>query len=151
MVRNLRPGPDWIPGTIVERLGPISYLVETSEHQIWKRHAEQIKEVATPSATPHLSSTEFQTTPEWSNATDDPPEPEGGTAVSDWAPSTPVTTAAASASVSPGAGSVPVLTEPVTPVAVPTRPTPTPRQRPQPTAAPRASLRNCPPPDRFGW
>ena len=32
MVRNLRPGPGWIPGVIVERLGPVSYLVETSDH-----------------------------------------------------------------------------------------------------------------------
>ena len=32
MVRNLRPGPGWIPGVIVECLGPVSYLVETSDH-----------------------------------------------------------------------------------------------------------------------
>jgi hypothetical protein len=27
--RNLRPGPDWIPAVVVERLGPLTYLVET--------------------------------------------------------------------------------------------------------------------------
>ena len=25
MAKNLRPGPDWIPAIIVERLGPLSY------------------------------------------------------------------------------------------------------------------------------
>ena len=29
MVWNLRSGFDWVPGVIVERLGPVSYLVET--------------------------------------------------------------------------------------------------------------------------
>lgn len=28
MVKNLRPGPAWIPGTVVQRLGPVSFLVE---------------------------------------------------------------------------------------------------------------------------
>ena len=30
MAKNLRPGPDWVPAVIVERLGPVSYLVETT-------------------------------------------------------------------------------------------------------------------------
>ena len=38
MARDLRPGDDWIPATVVERTGPMSYLVETGEHQLWKRH-----------------------------------------------------------------------------------------------------------------
>ena len=46
MARNLRPGPDWIAGIIVERLGPLSYLVETETHQLWKRHVDQLKEVS---------------------------------------------------------------------------------------------------------
>ena len=31
MVRNLRPGDKWVPGTIVERTGPLSYLVQVGE------------------------------------------------------------------------------------------------------------------------
>ena len=30
----------WIPATIVERTGPVSYLVEIGEHQLWKRHVD---------------------------------------------------------------------------------------------------------------
>ena len=46
MARNLRPGDAWIPATIVERTGPVSYLVETGEHQLWKRHVDQLKTLA---------------------------------------------------------------------------------------------------------
>ena len=65
MVRNLRPCADWIKGVIIERLGPLSYLVETKEHhQFWKRHAEQLREVVNASepADPPTSvtSTEFR-------------------------------------------------------------------------------------------
>ncbi len=46
VVCNLRPGADWIctywiEWVIIERLGPLSYLVETKEHyQFWKRQSE---------------------------------------------------------------------------------------------------------------
>ena len=43
MIRNMRPGPKWIPGVIIERKGPLSYVVETEEKQVWRRHAEQLK------------------------------------------------------------------------------------------------------------
>ena len=29
--RNLRPGPEWVPSTILEVLGPVTYIVETDE------------------------------------------------------------------------------------------------------------------------
>ena len=41
LVRNLREGPKWLPGTIVEKTGPVSYRVEVSD-QIWCRHADQL-------------------------------------------------------------------------------------------------------------
>ena len=44
MARNLRPGPDWVPSTIVEVLGPVTYVVETEAGQRWKRHADQLKD-----------------------------------------------------------------------------------------------------------
>ena len=43
MARNLRPGADWVPCTIVEVLGPVTYLVDTDHGQRWKRHADQLK------------------------------------------------------------------------------------------------------------
>ena len=44
MVRNLRPGPDWVTGTIVEVFGPVTYIVETEDGSRWKRHADQLKD-----------------------------------------------------------------------------------------------------------
>ena len=44
MVRNLRPGPRWVPGTLIERKGPLTYLVQVSEGRIWKRHVDHLHE-----------------------------------------------------------------------------------------------------------
>ena len=55
LARTLRPGPDWIPGRVVEKLGPVTYMVETINQRFWKRHANQLKETteqAFHSATP---------------------------------------------------------------------------------------------------
>ena len=41
MVRNVRPGPDWIVGTVLEVLGPV---IETEDGSKWKRHADQLKD-----------------------------------------------------------------------------------------------------------
>ena len=75
MVRNVRPGMDWIPGVILERLGPVTYLVDVKNSQIWKRHADQIKSVAEP---PFLeeaeSSTDVQVGRSSSSATTAAPE-----------------------------------------------------------------------------
>lgn len=54
MARNLHPGPDWVPSTILEVLGPVTYLVETEEGQRWKRHADQLKDWL--SSAPHTAS-----------------------------------------------------------------------------------------------
>ena len=45
MARNLRPGADWVPAVVVERLGPLTYLVETSERLLWKRHIDHLQEL----------------------------------------------------------------------------------------------------------
>ena len=47
MAKNLRPGPDWVPAVVVEKLGPLSYLVETSESILWRRHVDHLKERVT--------------------------------------------------------------------------------------------------------
>ncbi len=52
MVRNFRPGPDWIPGTITVVLGPVTYTVNTDDGHQWKRHTDQIKSwIASTAAT----------------------------------------------------------------------------------------------------
>ena len=57
----MRPGPDWIPGLIIQQLGPLSYLVDIGDGRRWKRHVDHLKT--------GLSSTEFSTRDDSSYAT----------------------------------------------------------------------------------
>ena len=43
MVKNLRPGPTWIPGTVTKQLGPVTFSITTDDGQVWKRHIDHIK------------------------------------------------------------------------------------------------------------
>ena len=43
MVKNFRSGDNWLPATITQQNGPLSYTVCTSDGQIWKRHVDHIK------------------------------------------------------------------------------------------------------------
>ena len=52
MARNLRPGPDWVPAVVVERLGPLTYLVETTDRLMWKRHVDLLRELSARSSRP---------------------------------------------------------------------------------------------------
>ena len=45
MARNLRPGPKWIPGIIVQSLRPLSFLIETRDGQLWRKHMDHLKPV----------------------------------------------------------------------------------------------------------
>ena len=40
-MQNLRDGPKWLSGVIVEQTGPVSYRVQVSD-QIWRCHADQL-------------------------------------------------------------------------------------------------------------
>ena len=40
-----RPGEDWVPGSIIERRGPHSYIVKAANGQVWHRHIDQLKEM----------------------------------------------------------------------------------------------------------
>ena len=44
LVRNYRPGENWIPGTVVDRRGPLSYTVRIADGQLLHRHIDQLKE-----------------------------------------------------------------------------------------------------------
>ena len=61
MVRNLRPGCDWVPGIVVELLGPVSYVVQ----KLWKQHVDQLKELRD---SPIWRSTEFEDENGWNLA-----------------------------------------------------------------------------------
>lgn len=41
-VRDYGPGPKWVNGIVVERMGPVLYRVKVHD-QMWKRHTEQLR------------------------------------------------------------------------------------------------------------
>ena len=43
MTKNFRAGPAWVPASVVARLGPLSYLLETTDKQLWRRHLDHVK------------------------------------------------------------------------------------------------------------
>ncbi len=48
MARNWRPGPKWVPGVIVERLGPLSYRIRTASGVLWRRHVDHMRIISQP-------------------------------------------------------------------------------------------------------
>ena len=46
MVRSLHPGNKWVPGTIVKRTGPLSYLVQVGGGKTWKRHIDHLRQMS---------------------------------------------------------------------------------------------------------
>ena len=78
MARNWRPGPEWVPGEIVERLGPLTFKILTQAGQLWKRHIDHLRELGEVSEmptettdheqedidSPSLRNTATETTPE---------------------------------------------------------------------------------------
>ena len=45
MVRNIQPGQAWVPSTVVERQGHLSYLVQVYNGRVWKRHLDHLCEM----------------------------------------------------------------------------------------------------------
>lgn len=52
MACNLQPGPDWVPGVIMERLGLVTYLVQVDYNYTRKRHDDQLKSLGEKSLVP---------------------------------------------------------------------------------------------------
>lgn len=44
MVRGRRPGSSGTPGVVVEKIGPVTYMVDIGEGQTWKCHVDQIRD-----------------------------------------------------------------------------------------------------------
>ena len=57
-MRNLRDGAKWIPGTIIERTGPVSYRVQVSD-QVWRRHTDILLEHSVSSQSESVPETEM--------------------------------------------------------------------------------------------
>ena len=45
MAKNFRLGADWVQASIKARLGPSSYLTETADGQVWRKHIDNLKGV----------------------------------------------------------------------------------------------------------
>ena len=43
--RNFRAGPPWTADVIVERLGPLTYLVQVSSGLFWRRHVDHLRPI----------------------------------------------------------------------------------------------------------
>ena len=43
MAKNFHSGSSWVPATIVSKLGPLSYLIETDDSQVMRRHVDHLK------------------------------------------------------------------------------------------------------------
>ena len=82
LVRNHRAGTDWIPATVIEVLGPITYVVETEEGgQRWKRHIDQLKDWLAPaSGNAQISPPETESEPFFPSDTLAEPESNSNTA-----------------------------------------------------------------------
>ena len=64
MARNLRDGPRWVLGTVVERRGPLSYLVQVATGVLWRRHIDHLLETAD---SPQEETAEQNATPDLGN------------------------------------------------------------------------------------
>ena len=73
MVRNYSSGPKWLPGTVVQQTGPLSYKCELEDGGVVKRHSDQLhKRVTSPqSLTPPLP---LESPPEVNDNVDPPME-----------------------------------------------------------------------------
>ena len=63
LVRNFRDGPKWVPGTLIARQGPLSFLVQVGEGIHWRRHMDHLLEtvdsphdLSSPEAVPSFAS-----------------------------------------------------------------------------------------------
>ena len=65
MAKNLRPGPAWVPGTITEQLGPLTFRVRVQNGQMWKRHMDHLKASGDPGLSQEQSDLEENTQSEF--------------------------------------------------------------------------------------
>ena len=40
----MREGPCWVPGTVVEILGPVSCLIRVQNGELWRRHIDHLRD-----------------------------------------------------------------------------------------------------------
>ena len=80
MARNFRSDPDWVPATVVARLGPLSYLLESADKQLWRKHVDHVKARTVFPVSHSQPSSESEST--WESVGSGPARPEEATVVS---------------------------------------------------------------------
>ena len=45
LVRSPPPGLQWVPGTVIQRTGLVSYVVKVADSRLWRRHIDHIREM----------------------------------------------------------------------------------------------------------
>ena len=43
MARNLLPGSKWVPGVVIQQLGPLTFLVQVESGATWRRHIDHLQ------------------------------------------------------------------------------------------------------------
>ena len=43
-IRNFRDAPRWLQGVVVDRVGPLSYLVRLPDGNLWRRHIDHLRD-----------------------------------------------------------------------------------------------------------
>ena len=45
MAKNYTVGPGLLPGTVIDRNGPLSYLIKVSGGKLWRGYIDQLREI----------------------------------------------------------------------------------------------------------
>ena len=74
MVQTFHPGLEWVPGTVKQRLGPLTYQIEANG-QLWRRHVDHLRCGETTPDTPPSASDDcvFPTTSQQDAPESEPP------------------------------------------------------------------------------
>ena len=72
LAKNFRSGTKWVPGTITQRLGPVTYLVKVKNDVTWKRHVDQLRSRSEQSNESSSEESESGTTVAYPNTAPDP-------------------------------------------------------------------------------
>ena len=74
MVKNFHSDPTWVPGVVIQKLAPLTYLVEVQGGLKWKRHIDHIKSLGSKEVNEPNNSENTDTDQESSDY--HPPTPE---------------------------------------------------------------------------
>ena len=72
LAKNFQSGTKWIPGTIIQKIGPLIYLVKVKNDVTWKQRVDQLRSRSDQSNESSLEESELETTVAYPNTAPDP-------------------------------------------------------------------------------